>query len=1399
MVKMLVQSTATISEVLKNLSVYIQSSSLNDRKTIFNHLIQLIDTKDIEETTIRGLFKVIIITFMRYNDTKSVSLVIHFVKHLLKKYPAIGSKHLVQCLHSFSLQLKQLNSTKSIARVCLTAFKLSVCLDWNQCNDYEIQHKLIESQAILSVLIIATDSSNIRDKAYNKLKTFWKCIPIDEYAAALGKLSANVEPSLALQLTIIWDFVIKYLSELKSFETITKYKPIFRDLFLKHIIGCKTKHSNDIISVGFKYQLKQITHEDFAQLFLPSIQKAVLRNSEVVLNLIGVIFKGLSLDLSPYASEIGKLLASQLHSKDDMLRSEAIDATKHLAQQCSNSSAIEGLLKHYFAVLNGSEGKLTIAVQRLGVVSGIGALSHHSVSGEAQHLSAVALESFVTVLKQEVHEPTILHMTAQLQLWCNRLVTEIPKSFIEWFKALQTLKTSTAYVKSAYISCLNAGFKENMSEQASDVLTILTTSAQKSFTATVSQMPNLTEGLNALCLSLKLIASDKQFETKYKSLFNQLFETQKLAFLSDKFISSASEESLQTLTHFIDCLVFNYETKLVSKMKPINTSLLLLMTHPISYAVRKQAFITTKKLASNSINDKFAIDLIKEFYLLFKDMKDNQNDSNSLNSDETQANTEVTKQPSVSALIECHNSLLSYCNDEQNLKCLLLVALSSAHINPIFNTNPNLWYNLLHKRIDYKLLDQFIKDNKDMIVQTVLREIDDICVKRNAVKALVCLAPHDFIPIFLTKAVNTLSKPDFKIITQMDYEIYLTKDNELYDQSILDAIPAEMQNKNIKRESKVYSYKEQMEEIELKKELEAKKKTQTDSKGPQMSKKQLEAKQQQLEKEAQIRSKLTTIYSEFCVAIDLIESIAISNANAISNYINDVLFALINLFSSPLCSQKATKLFVDLRKTLFNQRDSDLKRFGDSLAYLTLRQLKPFCPIDEHWTTGDLNERVDKLMTQLHKRTCRPTGRDYDEKTAQLAIKLRLTAPAFAYTFPLIQSLLMNSQTPDDLLLKCLQIVSEHSHMRFNMSYGLDDIEDDTIGLKDPKYLPLKYMFDTIIKVIAKSPIHIEQNASKVLLDMALSANGDKGCARASFQEVNTLLEALKNSVETVRSSALNALQILSHNVLVNMNDEKAKFVLTHRIFVTQFDPNEECATSGQQLFSDCRLRTSVSLCNALFDDIINGNSILRHSVSGAMEALLSEYPEQTPKVVKQLIDIYRERAKVLPPVIDNFGRAIANSQVDIYEPRLGVALVLTQIAPLIPNEIIEEIAHFFVPEALGDRNESVQSQMLEAGCALVNLHGKESINLLLNVFEKFLDDAPDTSDNDAVRRSVVVLMGTLARHIDKDNPKVKPIVAKLIEALSTPSQMVQEAVANCLPHLIPAFKEEAPSLLQKL
>ena len=43
----------------------------------------------------------------------------------------------------------------------------------------------------------------------------------------------------------------------------------------------------------------------------------------------------------------------------------------------------------------------------------------------------------------------------------------------------------------------------------------------------------------------------------------------------------------------------------------------------------------------------------------------------------------------------------------------------------------------------------------------------------------------------------------------------------------------------------------------------------------------------------------------------------------------------------------------------------------------------------------------------------------------------------------------------------------------------------------------------------------------------------------------------------------------------------------------------------------------------------------------------------------------------------------------------------------------------------------------------------------MLPVFENFLDNAPKDKSYDGLRQSVVVLMGSLAQHLDSENPKV--------------------------------------------
>lgn len=75
----------------------------------------------------------------------------------------------------------------------------------------------------------------------------------------------------------------------------------------------------------------------------------------------------------------------------------------------------------------------------------------------------------------------------------------------------------------------------------------------------------------------------------------------------------------------------------------------------------------------------------------------------------------------------------------------------------------------------------------------------------------------------------------------------------------------------------------------------------------------------------------------------------------------------------------------------------------------------------------------------------------------------------------------------------------------------------------------------------------------------------------------------------------------------------------------------------------------------------------------------------------------------------------------------------------------------------------------------------KETVNNLLPVFEKFLNTAPNHASYDAVRQSVIILMGSLAKHLEHSDPKIKPIVVKLVEALHTPSQQVRLIIRTSL------------------
>jgi len=95
----------------------------------------------------------------------------------------------------------------------------------------------------------------------------------------------------------------------------------------------------------------------------------------------------------------------------------------------------------------------------------------------------------------------------------------------------------------------------------------------------------------------------------------------------------------------------------------------------------------------------------------------------------------------------------------------------------------------------------------------------------------------------------------------------------------------------------------------------------------------------------------------------------------------------------------------------------------------------------------------------------------------------------------------------------------------------------------------------------------------------------------------------------------------------------------------------------------------------------------------------------------------------------------------------------------------------------------------LQAGVGIIAQQGQAHMGDMLPILENFLDrPAPSQLPpqiSDQVREAVVIFLGTLARHLAADDPKVGQVVDRLMEALKTPAELVQKAVSQCLASLV--------------
>ncbi|KAL4704522.1 hypothetical protein ACJJTC_007641 [Scirpophaga incertulas] len=261
-------------------------------------------------------------------------------------------------------------------------------------------------------------------------------------------------------------------------------------------------------------------------------------------------------------------------------------------------------------------------------------------------------------------------------------------------------------------------------------------------------------------------------------------------------------------------------------------------------------------------------------------------------------------------ILECIYALCSYNGyPKAELEALALAALECCHAPAVVATQPRAWsYVCARLRLcacalfaahAHALRQAFIAHYRP--ASWMRAAVTTICAKGG--KALGNAA--------LDAALEALRCPALLRVSRDEYFTYLTPPSDLYDKSV---VPGNEDNKemNLKRESKAYSYKEQLEELQLRRELEEKRKKEGKVKEAPLSAKQKEAIKAQLAKESAIRERLTELNERVVVAVELVEAVRAGAPALAGERARELVPGLLAALRSPLAAPRLAPALLTL-------------------------------------------------------------------------------------------------------------------------------------------------------------------------------------------------------------------------------------------------------------------------------------------------------------------------------------------------------------------------------------------------------------------------------------------------------------------------------------------------------
>ncbi|KAI2486052.1 Translational activator [Pyrenophora tritici-repentis] len=386
-----------------------------------------------------------------------------------------------------------------------------------------------------------------------------------------------------------------------------------------------------------------------------------------------------------------------------------------------------------------------------------------------------------------------------------------------------------------------------------------------------------------------------------------------------------------------------------------------------------------------------------------------------------------------------------------------------------------------------------------------------------------------------------------------------------------------------------------------------------------------------------------------------------------------------------------------------------------------------------------------------------------------------LDAVSLAYCFPLLFLVLekggigkTSPEESDEQLILAIEVLAFH-----------------TDSCTDPR-LPRKSLLEILVWSMQRYQQHYKM-IKDCITDLA------SGLApNISNEELGALLRGTIVPETGVRTATLQAI-----DAELDMND----LTFSEEIFIACHDDVPENAELARTIWDENDLELKPDAGVRMLPYLDSLDKQLRRAAARSIGEIITKFPDTFQDLLQRLRESYTEKAKPRVPERDEYGMPRKIDLRDPWESRDGIALTFKEMTPgFKPDDLVDFLNFLIFEGPLGDRSPAVRDELIEAATSVITVKAQTKVEPLMELFENALE-APDRKSEmyDQVNEAVIILYGALGRHLAAGDQRVPKVVQRLLATLSTPSETVQYAVAQCLPPLVRTSEQELPNYINQM